>query len=878
MPDIPYTREELFNVGKPKVYTGRQLDEIAFPLGGIGTGMISLGGWGQLRDFEIFNRPSKGLMFQYTFFTLYAKQGEEQPVTRVLQGPVGGAYTGQGHGVPRLDGAGLPHMRECKFTGEFPFARIDFSDPKMPLQVSLEAFNPFIPLNDKDSSLPAAIFLVHLTNATSDPVKATLFANLENKLGHPEPGKGVTEFREGESASGLMMTTKKYDPDSSRFGSLALATRWPDLNVQTHWFRGGWFDALHKFWDEASKDGELEENREPAEADDGRTDVGSIGLKVNLKPGEEVTLPVMITWYIPVFAKYWGGGDNPIWKNYYASFLSDAFDVAEYIGANLDRLESETRLFKDSLFESTLPEPVLDAVSSQISILKTTTCLRLTDGTFYAFEGCHPGAGCCEGTCTHVWNYAQALPYLFPALERSIRDADYAYNLTDEGHMTFRMPLPLGTMASGKFHPAGDGQMGGILKVYREWLMCGDDEWLRKLWPRVRMALEYAWKHWDADKDGVMEGVQHNTYDIEFYGPNTMMGSFYLGALRAAEEMARYLGEQEKADEYHAVFESGRAWMDEYLFNGEWYRQDVRPSADGPEDAPIEDWPKYQYGDGCLSDQMIGQWYARMLNLGDLLDSDQVKKAIVSIFKYNWRSDLSEHPNPQRIYALNDEPGLLLCSWPRGGRPALPFVYSDEVWCGIEYQVASHLIYEGFVEEGLAVVKGVRDRHDGTRRNPWNEFECGSHYARSMASYSLLLALSGFHYSAPAKRISFAPRIREENFACFFSVDSGWGVYGQQILPSFRPIRAYIIKGAETPTQSHYAPPGAGISVAMIQMHSGDLVLQEFGLPFSMEKVDVYLEGRSISAEVDRSGTGMILRFVEPVHISAGETLTILSV
>jgi len=205
-------------------------------------------------------------------------------------------------------------------------------------------------------------------------------------------------------------------------------------------------------------------------------------------------------------------------------------------------------------------------------------------------------------------------------------------------------------------------------------------------------------------------------------------------------------------------------------------------------------------------------------------------------------------------------------------------VYSDEVWCGIEYQVASHLIYEGFVEEGLAVVKGVRDRHDGTRRNPWNEFECGSHYARSMASYSLLLALSGFHYSAPAKRISFAPRIREENFACFFSVDSGWGVYRQQILPSFRPIRAYIIKGAETPTQSHYAPPGAGISVAMIQMHSGDLVLQEFGLPFSMEKVDVYLEGRSISAEVDRSGTGMILRFVEPVHISAGETLTILSV
>ena len=863
MSKIPYTREELFNVGKPKVYTGRQLDEIAFPLGGIGTGMISLGGWGQLRDFEIFNKPEKGLMFQYTFFTLYAKQGEEQSVTRVLQGPVGGTYTGTGSGVSRLDGSGLPHMRECKFIGEFPFARLDFSDPNMPLQVSLEAFNPFIPLNDKDSSLPAAIFLFHLTNPTSDPVEATLFANLENKLGHPEPGKGVIEFRGGENVSGLMMTTKKHEPDSPRSGSLTLTTTWPDLNVQTHWFRGGWFDSLHRFWDQASEDGQLEENREPAEAGERRTDVGSIGLKVKLKPGEKVTLPVMITWHIPIFEKYWGGGDHSRWKNYYATLFSDAFRVSEYIGASLDRLESETRQFKDALFESTLPAPVLDAVSSQISILKSTTCLRMTDGTFYAFEGCRTDAGCCEGTCTHVWNYAQALPYLFPALERSIRDADYAYNLTDEGHMTFRMPLPLGTVASGKFHPAGDGQMGGILKVYREWLICGDDEWLRKIWPDVKKALEYAWKFWDTDKDGVMEGVQHNTYDIEFYGPNTMMGSFYLGALRAAEEMARHLGEREKADEYRAVYESGRAWMDEHLFNGEWYRQDVRPEAGeyashdsrisigGQSKDPMRDWPKYQYGDGCLSDQMIGQWYTRMLDLGDLFDPDHVRKTMASIFKYNWKSDLSEHPNPQRIYALNDEAGLLLCSWPRGGRPALPFVYSDEVWCGIEYQVASHLIYEGLVEEGLAVVKGVRDRHDGARRNPWNEFECGNHYARSMASYSVLLALSGFHYSAPAKRISFAPLIHQENFACFFSVDSGWGMYRQQIAENVK---------------------------AMIEVRSGGIVLHEVGLPFDTEKVDVYLEGQSISARSDKGEAGIVVCFAEPVHINAGETLTISTV
>ncbi len=842
MSKIPYMSHELFDVGKPKVYKGRNRNEIAFPLGGIGTGMISLGGWGQIRDFEIFNRPAKGLMFNYTFFTLYAKKGSDPSVTRVLQGPVGGTYTGWGSGVTRADGSGLPHMRDCHFIGEFPFARIDFFDPKMPLDVSMEAFNPFIPLNDKDSSIPTAIFLFHLSNNTSEPIEAVLFANLENRAGHPEVGKGVIEFIEGKNVSGLYMTTKKHDPESIRFGSLSLATTWRDLNVQTCWTRAGWFDTLNDFWYQAIN-GELKDNRETVEASDNATDVGSIGLKVKVNPGEKVTLPVMITWYVPNFEKYWG--EKASWKNYYATLFSDAFNVAEYLGENLGRLESETRMFKDALFNSTLPKPALDAISSQISILKTTTCVRLTDGTFYGWEGCNPGSGCCEGTCTHVWNYAQAMPYLFPSLERSIRDADYAFNMTDDGHLTFRMPLPLGTIANGSFHAAADGQMGGIMKVYREWLISGDDEWLKKIWQKVKMALEYSWKVWDPNKDGVMEDIQHNTYDIEFHGPNTMMGSFYLGALRAAEEIARYLGENDKADEYRKIFESGKAWMDKNLFNGEWYRQDVRV----PEGQTV--WPKYQFGDGCLSDQMIGQWYARMLDLGDLFDPEHIKKTMESIFKYNWKSDLSEHANPQRIYALNDEAGLLLCSWPKGGRPDYPFPYSDEVWCGIEYQVAAHLIYEGFIAEGLSIVKGVRDRHDGEVRNPWNEFECGNYYSRSMSSYSILLALSGFHYSAPKKYISFAPLIHKDNFASFFSVDSGWGMYYQKT------------------------------NKAMIEIKMGNLSLKKIHLPFEANGVSVDISGKSILASLEscpscnKCDSCVMVVLHTPITIASGEILTI---
>ena len=851
-PQIPYTREELFAPGAPRVYTGRELDEIAFPLGGIGTGMISLGGWGQLRDFETFNRPHKGLGFNYTFFTLFAQRAGEAAVTRVVQGPVGGAgFTGVGSGVDRMNGAGLPHLRSVRFEGAFPFARLAFEDPAMPLAVSMEAFNPFIPLKPDDSALPVAMFRFDLHNRGDAPVRAVLFANLENKTGFPETGGGAIEYFEGDGVRGLKMSTGRHAPDSPRYGTLALATPHKDLNVQTHWRRAGWFDTLQSFWDQASG-GELTENREPARAEDG-TDVGSIGLRVTIEPGASASLPIWIAWHNPNFEQYWSGeSPKPIWKNHYATLHADAVAVAQYMAQHQERLESETRAFADALFSSTLPASVLDAVSSQISILKSTTCLRLEDGTFYGWEGCNPGAGCCHGTCTHVWNYAQALPYLFPSLERSVREADYRINLREDGHMTFRMPLPLGTLpAEPLYHAAADGQLGGVMKVYREWRLCGDDRWLRALWPSVKRALAYAWVQWDKDRDGVMEGVQHNTYDIEFHGPNSMLGGFYLGALRAAEEMARRLGEDGQADEYRALFESGRAWMDQHLFNGDYYVQQVRPDGGAPTELDPRDpvFPVYQYGAGCLSDQMIGQWYARMLRLGDLFDASQVKRTMQAIFKHNWRGDLSEHANVQRVYALNDEAGLVVTTWPHGGRPAFPFPYSDEVWCGMEYQVAAHMIYEGMVEEGLAIVKGARDRHTGLRRNPWNEFECGSHYARSMASYSLLTALCDFDYSAPGRSLGFAPRVHAEDFACFFCVPSGWGMLRQRLRDGER--------------------------CAAVEVRAGELTLRELHVPFEASGGRASLAARVLKADMARCEEGTRLTFAEPATISAGQALVV---
>jgi uncharacterized protein (DUF608 family) len=283
-----------------------------------------------------------------------------------------------------------------------------------------------------------------------------------------------------------------------------------------------------------------------------------------------------------------------------------------------------------------------------------------------------------------------------------------------------------------------------------------------------------------------MEGEQHNTYDIEFYGPNTMCGALYLGALRAAEELARHLGDPD-ADEYARIYASGRDQLDRKLWTGEYYRQIVRQP--GPQESlkhlyPArhpsaihagEPEPRYQYGPGCLADQLLGQWFAHVVGLGYLLPPEHVREAARSIYRYNFRTSLAAHESCQRAYALNEEAALLLCTWPHGGRPQYPFPYADECWTGSEYAVAGLLFYEGYIEEGVAVVRGVRARHDGIRRNPWNEFECGFHYARALSSWALLLALSGCTYHGPHAHLRFAPRVSTNDFRCLFTAGKAWG-------------------------------------------------------------------------------------------------------
>ena len=788
-----------------RTYTGGSLQEIAFPLGGIGTGTVSLGGRGQLRDWEIFNRPAKGKNLPCTFFALWCRPEGSEPVARILERRLLPPFAAD-RGLSPWAVSGLPRLEEAVFRGTYPIAEIGFTDGVLPLEVGLEAFTPFAPFDDRTSGMPVAVFLWRLRNPTSRPVEATLVFSQLNPIGydgvealrrgrrHPMFGGNLNRWSSEEALRGIQMSRPGFDGNHPGAGTLAIATTWPEVTFCEHWERSGWFDDIQNFWDDLRADGRLPDHAEGTPSPFGETDVGSLGALAHLEPGATAEIPFVLAWHLPNLVNYWGPfealpGQSVVgqrMRNWYACQWPDAWAVAGEVCARLPELTAETRAFRDTLFASTLPEPVIDAVSSQMSIIRTTTCLRTEDGRFHAFEGCDDNAGCCPMNCTHVWNYEQALAFLFPQLERTVRLTDYEYNTLPDGEQKFRTMLPLEKGVLWNYVAAADGQMGTLLKLYREWLISSDDGELRRLWPEAKKTLAFAWRHWDPDRDGVMEGEQHNTYDIEFWGPNTMCGALYLGALRAAEEIARYL-EDPDADEYARIYASGRERLDRELWNGEYYRQIVRTPGPGeslkhlyPARHPSairegEREPRYQYGPGCLADQLLGQWFAHVVGLGYLLPREHVREAARSIYRYNFRRSVEAHESCQRAYAVNEETALLQCTWPRGGRPRYPFPYADECWTGSEYAVAGLLLYEGCIEEGIAIVQGVRSRHDGIRRNPWNEFECGNHYARALSSWALMLALSGYAYNGPRSHLRFAPKVAQDDFRCLFTAGMAWG-------------------------------------------------------------------------------------------------------
>jgi non-lysosomal glucosylceramidase len=804
-----------------KSYDQEHLDRIAMPIGGIGTGTISLGGRGDLRDWELMNRPAKGFIPTFPrirrgpqrlgpFFALYAKSTSGEAVARALEGPLlTEDYEGE-FGAP-VPNHGLPRFRNCRFDAAYPLGQVILGDPAVPLAVRIEAFNPMIPGDVEKSGLPVAVIRFVLTNRTSRFVAAAVCGSIPNFIGSKssetgnsaeEPTVGRNRFRKGRLIQGLVLDAPTVDSRSESWGTLALTTTADDeVSHRTSWLEAKWNGSLLDFWDDFSEDGRLTKTR----ASNKRQPIGSLAARVRVPPRAERTVTFLVTWHFPNrFA--WApqpdkavccespsdGSGDPDAKvgvgNWYCTRFRDAWDAASKIAPMLPSLERTTVSFVKAFCASDLPTAVKEAALFNLSTLRTETCFRTREGHFFAWEGCRDDEGCCNGSCTHVWNYEHATAHLFGDLSRSMRATEFLHATDDEGKMAFRVELPLPERQS-EGPAAADGQMGCLLKLYRDWQLCGDDDLLKALWPDARRSLEFCWVKggWDADCDGIMEGCQHNTMDVEYYGPNPQMMGWYLGALRAAEEMARYLGETLFADKCRYLFENGSRWMDDFLFNGEYYEQhvmaprrqsDIHPALRlGTGSRKLKN-PDLQLGAGCLVDQLVGQYTAHVCGLGYLHRKGHVLKTLRSIARYNKRSEFSSHFNNMRSYALGDETALLMATYPRGKRPQFPFPYFSEVMTGFEYTAAVGMLYEGLTEQGLKVISAIRERYDGKKRNPFDEAECGHHYGRAMASWAAVLALTGFRYSAVSGVMRFACSKTPSQW--FWSNGYAWGTFSQK--------------------------------------------------------------------------------------------------
>ncbi|HEX8234825.1 MAG TPA: GH116 family glycosyl-hydrolase [Abditibacteriaceae bacterium] len=745
---------QLSQRGEPETFTGDDLHLIGMPVGGLFCGTLYLGGDGRLWLWDIFNRAKEGIAPNTVFYKgqeVKSRDGSaflEPPLPDdhrlVQQGFTLTVKTAENKIERPLEARGFTSV---SFTGQYPIANIEYSDVDVPIKTRLEAFSPFIPLNAADCSLPATIFRFTLHNTGSETVEVELTGKLENAVLRDHPGAPALRQQEVTFGEGFTLwhgwarvleaaTPGEVEalPD---YGSMALTLR-------------GAAAQVHSSGDDAASE-------VPA--------IGALGRSMVLASGEEAQVDFVLTWYFPNANDILGGQ-----KRHYSARFEDAAAVARYIIENFEKLTSQTRLWRDTWNDSTLPHWFLNRTFANTSTLATTTCHRFADGRFWAWEG----IGCCPGTCTHVWHYAQAMGRLFPEVERDHRErVDFGLALQEEtGVIHFRAE-------DGDIY-AVDGQAGRILGAYREHQMSADDAFLRRLWPRIKRAVQCLIAT-DGNGDGILYGPLHNTLDADWFGVVPWICGLYHAALRAGEEMAREMDDEEFQEVCREILEGAAKRLDELCWNNEYSYYVHRGDPEHPSEVGAYD--------GCHIDQVFGQSWAWQVGLGQVMSAEHVRRALESLWRYNFVPDVGpfrEEKTAGRWYAAAGDAGLIMVSYPFAGERhiegsgAWSAMYFNECMSGFEHQVAGHMMWEGMTSQGLAVTRAIHDRYHPRLRNPYNEIECSDHYARAMAAYGTFLAVCGFEYHGPKAEMAFAPRITPEHFRAAFTCNEGWGTFEQQ--------------------------------------------------------------------------------------------------
>ena len=754
--------QSLFARGTRTIYRGAELEKIGMPVGGICAGQLYLGGDGKLWHWDIFNRkigtgdknyanpPKPDFPLEQGFALRIAAAGKTE--------------------FRALDHTGFA---DISFRGEYPIGLVEYRDPASPAAVSLDAFSPFVPLDAEASSLPAAVMRYTVKNTGGEKIEAEVIGWLQNAvcLYTGKPGVGRRQNRIVRQPEVLWLDCALAAAEPTR----QAAARTDNVAADKQPGAAAAQDDQHDFGTmglglldpreadvgaAAVPDGNVSRGAiaavaEASEPMDKKL-IGALARKLSLAPGQEAAVTFVVAWRFANLRLKDGG-------RFYATRFESASDVARHLAKNFDSLSRQTRLWRDTWYDSTLPYWFLDRTMANTSTLATSTCHWFANGRFYGWEG----VGCCAGTCTHVWHYAHAVGRLFPQLERDLR------RRTDFGLAIDPNTGVINHRGEGN-GLAVDGQAGCILRAYREHQMSTDGAFLKELWPKIKLAMQCLVRM--DDGEGILEGGQHNTLDAAWFGKIAWLSSLYVAAARACEAMAVEMGDEACAAQMRQIVQRGGKNIDRELFNGEYYYQ----IADKDHVKTVGSH------NGCEIDQVFGQSWAWQVALGRILDEANVKKALASLWRYNFTPDVGPYRaknKPGRWYALAGEAGLLMCSWPKGDAARVQTKYDyyfNECMTGFEYQVAWHMIWEGMVREGLAIARAIHDRYHASRRNPWNEVECGDHYARAMASFGVFLAACGYEYHGPKGHLAFSPRLTPENFRAAFTSAQGWGTFSQR--------------------------------------------------------------------------------------------------
>ena len=888
-------------------YVVKPIPESGIPLGGIGTGSFEIRPDGRFYEWQIFNNkpwrcggaPWEDGKEEYMdpnglFFAIRWKFENGEPLIRLLRFGCVDAELGYDlYTLPWVKG-----VESIEYVGEYPLAKLRFIDTLLTMDFELEAFSPFIPGDVKNSSIPTAIFVFRIHNTTDKAVEVSLLSCLKNPIGKPISNRKYVQrvVKKPDRVSIYMTAEGILETDPTYRGSMVLTVLDPSASFEPCLPAKG--QHFKRMWVDFRSDGCL--SSKALEASSLESVYGLLCSKTTLKPGEVREVAFILSWFFPNHIDTRGNFIGHMYENWF----KDALEVDAYVVENLEMLRRMTECFHKTLYDTSLDYWVVDAVSAQLTTLIKSSFYS-KDGTFAVWEG---GPGCCGLETLDVTFYGSIpIALLFPELEKTQLKltANFQLNPENPRYEEYVLGFPenrivfarkalknprilsdpsmlkkalLETVEETGLDPKGriphlfpgtfkevdayhmvDLMPKYALLVYRDYLWTGDEDYLKRLWRSVKEALDTVLKtmdpagrklpyHYAPSGFEFMRGVLSTpmgfqTYDVwSFLGYSAYVCGIWLAALEAVQRMAEVLEDKDYASRIKAIREEALKNFNDMLWNGEYFNLWSDPLS-GLKD------------EGCMTDQLCGQWYANLTGLSPICEKDKVLSALKAILKYNVKFDEGlingSYPKIGKRPALNGDmtyPNEVGMPWNIGSQPDTP-------WTGTEYAFASLLIQEGFIDEGLMIAKNVYERYAKAGLT-WNHLECGGHYYRAMDVWALLMALEGFDYNAAEKRITFTPRVLKDSFKAIFAANGTWGTFTQR---------------RDNNSQQN-----------VVKLNYGELNLKSMVLepPSKFEadkvKVEVLVAGRAVEAYIKPREDNLIeIIFKETISLTPERTITV---